>query len=63
VKLKPGDSIIDRWTVHNLVNWAVGRAGTDVKDLKKELIRDLKKRATDLAGESPSPIEFVLAEA
>lgn len=60
VKAEPRESVMNRWVADSVISWAVTSKGAE--STKLLLARELKEYAARLAGESPSPVELMLAE-
>ena len=59
VTAMPERLMMDDWAIDKFIDWGAGRKGNE--KTKQALREEVNKFASDLAGQSPSTIELVLA--
>jgi len=60
VKAQPLEFVMNSWAADRLVEWAAGAKATP--KTKAALNGELKRYAAELAGDRPTPVEWLLAE-
>lgn len=59
VLFDPDEPVMDRWAADQLIEWAAGKASTNLT--RESLRSQLEAQATALAGPDPTPVEQMLA--